>query len=47
MAGRTALDVEYVRERTIRLDLRILLETATTVFSEPGSTRSIKSEDRP
>lgn len=43
LAGRTALDIEYVRERTIKLDLRILLETVVTVFSEPGSTGSIGS----
>ena len=46
IVGRTALDIEYIRDRTIRLDLRILVETATTVFLQPGSTRSIDSADR-
>jgi len=44
--GRTALDIEYVNDRTIKLDLRILLETVTTVFSEPGATGTTDVEDR-
>lgn len=35
---RTEWDIRYVDERTLKLDLKILLATVTTVFSEPGST---------
>ena len=37
MAERTALDETYVEERSVSLDLRILLDTVTTVFRNPGA----------
>lgn len=36
MAQRTALDERYVRERSLALDLRILLRTVVAVVSTPG-----------
>jgi len=33
---RTAFDEQYVRERSLSLDLRILAETVATVFRQPG-----------
>ena len=36
MAERTTYDEEYVRERNLRLDLRILLATFTTIVTESG-----------
>ena len=37
MEVRTGLDETYVADRSIRLDLKILLETAATVFRNPGA----------
>lgn len=37
MAERTALDESYVEDRSVGLDLRILLDTVTTVFRNPGA----------
>jgi lipopolysaccharide/colanic/teichoic acid biosynthesis glycosyltransferase len=34
---RTGLDETYVADRSIRIDLKILLETAATVFRNPGA----------
>ena len=34
---RVGLDETYVADRSIRLDLKILLETAATVFRNPGA----------
>ena len=38
LAERTAWDERYVAERSTRLDLSILLATATTVFTTPGES---------
>lgn len=37
MAERTALDESYIEDRSVGLDLRILLDTVTTVFRNPGA----------
>ena len=37
LAERTALDETYVEERSVRLDLKILLDTVATVFRNPGA----------
>ena len=41
MDDRTRLDVEYVENRTAKLDVKILLETFTTVFQDPGDETSV------
>ena len=41
MEDRTRLDVEYVENRTSKLDVKILLETFTTVFRDPGDETSV------
>jgi lipopolysaccharide/colanic/teichoic acid biosynthesis glycosyltransferase len=38
IADRTALDIMYIDERTLKLDLEILLATVGTIFAEPGAT---------
>jgi lipopolysaccharide/colanic/teichoic acid biosynthesis glycosyltransferase len=45
LTERTEWDVRYVRERSLRLDLKIILATVTTVFSEPGATGGMKGGD--
>jgi sugar transferase EpsL len=37
MAERTILDEEYVRDRSMRLDLKILIGTVGTVLRTPGA----------
>lgn len=38
---RTRLDEEYIRDRSFRMDLRILLATAAAVFRDPGKQRLV------
>jgi lipopolysaccharide/colanic/teichoic acid biosynthesis glycosyltransferase len=38
MTDRTELDIVYVDERTIKLDIEILFATVGTIFAEPGAT---------
>jgi lipopolysaccharide/colanic/teichoic acid biosynthesis glycosyltransferase len=41
MDDRTRLDVEYVENRSTKLDVKILLETFTAVFQDPGDETSV------
>jgi lipopolysaccharide/colanic/teichoic acid biosynthesis glycosyltransferase len=38
IADRTALDIMYIDERTLKLDFEILVATVGTIFAEPGAT---------
>ena len=38
MADRTALDILYIDERTIKFDIEILFAPVGTIFAEPGAT---------
>ena len=41
MEDRTRLDIEYVENRSMQLDIRILFETVTAVFRDPGEKTSV------
>jgi lipopolysaccharide/colanic/teichoic acid biosynthesis glycosyltransferase len=41
MDDRTRLDVEYVENRSTKLDVKILFETFTAVFHDPGNETSV------
>jgi lipopolysaccharide/colanic/teichoic acid biosynthesis glycosyltransferase len=45
IADRTALDIMYIDERTLKLDVEILLATVGTIFAEPGATGFEKSSE--